>query len=222
MRANTWSLSAMNAMKPGIINIPFQFLTIKSFTMTFFKLFRRSKKILNQKIPAEQTLPIAESAVVVDRNIFVDEQEPEMKTPVKKLVNHIEAFMDQNFEWQGYNDGYSYPDTEYLENKLKLIKSDFRFAVDKYLDAKRTELGELKLHVIKTAGISQMLEAQLNEKMKQLEVNIHELDMQKILSIENEGIVSSAAHAYRLGFIKGVEKYQQEKLFAGSTGLFNS
>jgi adenine/guanine phosphoribosyltransferase-like PRPP-binding protein len=65
------------------------------------------------------------------------------------------------------------------------------------------------------------LASQLAEKTKLVEANIHELDIQKILSIENEGIVSSAVHAYRLGFIKGVEKFQQEKLFAGSTGLFN-
>lgn len=189
--------------------------------MSFFNLFRRSNPVVNQETPKEQPLNILEPVKMVDHNLFVDEQEPEVKTPLRKQVNHIETFMDQNFEWQGYNDGYSYPETEYLENKLRLIKSDFRFSVDKYLDAKRSELCDLKLHVIKTSGISSRLENQLNEKIKFLEINIHELDMQKILSIENEGIVASAVHAYRLGFIKGVEKFQQEKLFAGSTGLYN-
>jgi len=189
--------------------------------MSFFNLFGRSKQVVNQETLSGQPLTLSESVKMVDHNLFVDEQEPEMKTPIKKQVNHIEEFMDQKFEWQGYNDGYGYPETDYLETKLRLIKSDFRFAVDKYLDAKRSELGELKLHVIKTAGISTQMEAQLNEKIKQLEINIHELDTQKILSVADEGIVSSAVHAYRLGFIKGIEKFQQEKLFAGSTGLFN-
>ena len=190
--------------------------------MSFFNFFRRNNTpVVNQETTSAEPFNTAESAKVVDHNLFVDEQEPEIKTPIKKQANHIEAFMDQNFEWQAFNDGYSYPETDFLENKLKLIKADFRFAVDKYLDAKRSELGELRMHVIKTSGISEKLEAQLNEKIKFLEINIHELDMQKILSIENEGIVASAVHAYRLGFIKGVEKFQQEKLFAGSTGLYN-
>jgi hypothetical protein len=203
-------------------NIKFPFLTTKTFNMSFFNLFRRNANlVINQEATTEKPLNIAESARMVDQSLFVDEQAPEIKIPVKKQVNHIETFMDQNFEWQGCNDGYSYPESEYLENKLKLIKADFRFAVDKYLDAKRSELGELRLHVIRTAGISDRLEAQLNEKIKFLEINIHELDMQKILAVEDEGIVASAVHAYRLGFIKGVEKFQQEKLFAGSTGLYN-
>lgn len=189
--------------------------------MSILNLFSRNNKVVNDNAAADQQLNVSETTKLVDRNLFVEDEAPEIKTPFKKVVNHIEAFMDQNFEWQGSNDGYCYPESEYLDNKLKLIKADFRFAVDKYLDAKRSELGELKLHVIKTAGISNSLEAQLNEKIKFLEINIHELDMQKILSIENEGIVASAVHGYRLGFIKGVEKFQEEKLFAGSTGLYN-
>lgn len=189
--------------------------------MSFLNIFRRNNQVVNHEIDTIQPVVNMSTEKIVDRNLFVDDEAPELKTPVKKLINHIESFMEQNFEWQGYNDGYSYPGTEYLENKLRLIKADFRFAVDKYLDAKRAELSEFKLHVIRTKGISDRLEAQLNEKIKFLEINIHELDMQKILSIENEGTIASAVHGYRLGFIKGVEKFQQEKLFAGSTGLYN-
>ena len=190
--------------------------------MSFLNLFRRNNKVVNNEAAATgPQLNVPKTSKLIDRSLFVDDEAPELKTPIKKSVNYIEAYMDQNFEWQGCNDGYCFPESEYLDNKLKLIKADFRFAVDKYLDAKRSELGELRMHVIKTSGISDRLEAQLNEKIKFLEINIHELDMQKILSIENEGIVASAVHAYRLGFIKGVEKFQQEKLFAGSTGLYN-
>ena len=189
--------------------------------MSFLNIFRRNNQVVNHEIVTIQPVDSMGAEKIVDRNLFVDDEAPELKTPVKKPINHIESFMEQNFEWQGYNDGYSYPETDYLENKLKLIKADFRFAIDKSLDAKRAELCEFKLNVIKSAGISERLEVQLNEKIKFLEINIHELDVQKILSIENEGVVASAVHGYRLGFIKGVEKFQQEKLFAGSTGLYN-
>lgn len=189
--------------------------------MSILNFFRRSKQNIDQPAITEPQLSVIEPVKMVDHDLFVEEQEPNQNIPEKKVANPLETFMEQKFEWDGYNDGYSYPDTEYLETKLKLIRADFRFAVDKYLDIKRSELGELKQHVIKTAGISVRLEEQLREKVKFMETNIHELDVQKILSAEGEGIVSSAIHSYRLGFIKGVEKFQQEKIFAGSTGLFN-
>lgn len=179
--------------------------------MYLFNRFRNIKSV------TPETLVLPKS---VDKDLFLDEQEPESANN-EKQQNHLETFLNQNFEWQGYNDGYSYPETDYLETKLKVFRAEFRLAIDKCLDIKRGEIGELRLHIIKTAGISPRLEAQLEEKVKLQEVNFHELDMQKILSVEDEGMVSSVIHEYRLGFIKGVEKFQQEKLFAGSTGLFN-
>lgn len=189
--------------------------------MSLFNLFRRNTQVANQNATTDSGLLPFTTLKPVDAALFVEEHQPDMVSVSQKQGNHIEKFLEQNFEWQGYNEGYSHPEADFMDTKLSLIKANFRIAIDKAMDAKRTELGELKLHVIKTAGISSRLQAQLNEKIKLHEVNIHELDTQKILSIEDEGIVSSAVHAYRLGFIKGVEKYQQEKLFAVSTGLFN-
>ena len=189
--------------------------------MSIFNFFRRSKSTNIQEIPVDKSAITNYAGKPVDHTLFVEEKEPELSQVASKQVNHIEVFLNQNFEWQGSNDGYSYPETEYFETKLKQLKSDFRLAVDKCMDIKRSEVGELRMHIIKTAGLSDRLESQLAEKAKQFETNIHELDIQKVLSIENEGIVSSAVHAYRLGFIKGVEKFQKEKLFAGSTGLYN-
>jgi len=187
--------------------------------MPVFNFFRRNKSTnISETASSPET---KEMPRIVDKKLFVEDQVPELETSTKKHNNPIEIFLGQNFEWQGYNDGYSYPETEYLETKLKVLKADFRLAVDKCLDVKRAEIGELRLHVIKTAGISPRLESQLKEKITLVEINIHELDMQKILSAGDEGFVCTAVHAYRLGFIKGIEKFQQEKLFAGSTGLFN-
>lgn len=186
--------------------------------MSFFNLFRRSKTDVHNKAMDTATV---KPPIAVEHQLFVEEEAPELKNPVKKTINPIEVFLDQNFEWQGYNDGYSHPETDYLVNKSRILRSEFRLAVDKCMDARRTEVGNLKLHLIQTNGISPRLEEQLNEKVRQVEVTIHELDIQKILSAEDEGMISTATHSYRLGFIRGLERYQQEKLFAGSTGLFN-
>lgn len=186
--------------------------------MSLFNFFRRPKNAVNNPVTDTN---VAEPVIQVDRALFVDDQAPELKNPVKKASNPIEVFLDQNFEWEGYNDGYGHPETDYLDNKLSQIRSEFRLAVDKCMDARRNDLGALKLHLIDVEDISGRLEAKLREKIKQLEVTIHELDTQKILSVENEGIVSTAISAYRLGFVKGLERYQQEKFFGESTGLFN-
>ncbi len=218
MTINTLLPFARNVMKPAINNTVFPISTTKSLAMSIFNFFRRNHSSVNN---LGVDTAIAEPMTKVDRSLFVEEEAPELKNAAKKMINPIEVILEQNFDWQGYNDGYSHPETEYLENMLSLIRSEFRLAVDKCIDIRRAEIGELRLHQIQTSGISNRLEAQLAEKIKQLEALIHELDTQKILSVENEGMVAPAVYAYRIGFIRGLEQYQQEKLFAGSTGLFN-
>ena len=190
--------------------------------MSLFNFFRRNKPSQEQIVTDSATSTIANDTRTVDASLFVEEQQPDLLSSSPKQENHIQIFLEQNFDWTGYNDGYSHPETDYMNNRLKLIRADFRLSIDKSMEVKRTALGDLKMHAIKTAGISERLELQVNEKIKQLEVVIHELDMQKILSIENEGMIASAVYAYKLGFVKGIEKLQEEKFFAGSTGLFNS
>lgn len=190
--------------------------------MAFLDIFRRNKPAINNHIATAGTVSEDQPKLVVNKDLFVEDREPEQKDQPARFSNPLETFLGQHFEWQGYNDGYGHPETEYLDSKLRLLHAEFRLALDRSLDIRRTEVGELKIHLIKTFGISNRMEAQLEEKIKQHEAIIHELDVQKILSVESDGMVAAAIHAYRLGFIKGLEKYQQEKLFAGSTGLFNN
>lgn len=189
--------------------------------MSIFNFFRASKTTKTASELSNQEAKVIRSSKEIDQTIFVDNEEPDKANDNTPQLSSIEEFLNQNFDWMGYNDGYFYPDNEYYENKLKLIRADFRLAVDKSLDIKRGEIGELRLHIIKTKGISSRLESQLIEKEKSLLASIHELDTQKILSVENEGIVASSIHSYRAGFIKGIERFQQEKLLCGNTGLFN-
>ncbi len=190
--------------------------------MSLFKIFRRN-------MPSEQQPSIhsisgnnSVQAPAVDASLFVDEQQPDLfSSPNKQQENYMQIFLNQKFDWIGYNDGYSHPDTEFMENRLKLFRADFRLSIDKTMELRRAALGDLKIHAIRTVGIATNLSAQLNEKIKQLEGIIHELDMQKILSVENEGTIATAVHAYKLGFLRGVEKLQEENFFGQSTGLFN-
>lgn len=189
--------------------------------MSLFNFFRRNGSNANAVNVTPVAEEVKENASKVDASLFVDYNQPEKPASRRNVNNPIQAFLDQNFDWIGVNDGYSNPQAEYMENRIKLFKADFRLAVDKALDEKRTALAELRIHAIRTQGLSQVMEAQVNEKIKQLEALIHELDVQKILSVENEGMIASGIHNYKIGFIRGLQKYQEEKFFAQSTGLFN-
>lgn len=187
--------------------------------MSIFNFFSRKKQ--NDNIIDADSQDINDQLMpnMVNADLFVDNQPPIPDTAIKP--NPLEKFLSQNFEWNGCNDGYEFPDSEYLNSKLKLIRAEFRTAIDKSIDLRRFEVGELKLHLIQISGISERLEAQIIERIRQNEEIVHVLDTEKILSIENEGIVSSAIQSYRIGFIKGVERFQQEKLYIGNTGLYN-
>lgn len=186
--------------------------------MSIFSIFRKKTISNNQDINSLKE----DSSMLVDRNLFVEDKAPTADQFNTVKPNPVELFLNQNYEFEGYKEGYAHPDAEFLELKIRLIRSNFLLAVDKAMDARRLELGEIRLHLIDVDGISPRLEAKLREKISQIEVTIHELDMQKILSVEDNGLISNAINAYRLGFIKGLEQYQIEKVFAGSTGLFNN
>lgn len=187
--------------------------------MSLLNFIRGNKQTVSKELSGGQ--PNGDvSAKTIAQDLFVDNEGPESQTEAAKPKNILEQFLDQDFELIGYQDGYLYPEAEFLDTKLRIIKADFLKVVDVCVDNMRTEVGELKLHKIKVSGMSSRIEAQIDEKVKILESLIHELDVQKVISIEDNGIVSSAVHGYRLGFLKGVNRYQEEKLFAKSTGLF--
>jgi hypothetical protein len=50
---------------------------------------------------------------------------------------------------------------------------------------------------------------------------IDRLEKEKDLSVCDEGWVMRPVNNYRYGFLRGVERYNEERLIAGCTGLFN-
>jgi len=180
--------------------------------MSLFNFFRKSEKAVETQVEHALEPTVSES-------LFVDTEEPAVAETEKKQ-SAISAFLCKDYMKMGFHDGYLYPNGELMEANIKKLRSDFRMAVDQVIDEKRSAINELKLHQINTRGISERLEEELSQKAQELGNLIHELDTQKILSVENEGLISGSLNDYRIGFIKGVEQYRQEKLLAGSTRLF--
>ncbi|MBA3286211.1 MAG: hypothetical protein H0U27_14300 [Nitrosopumilus sp.] len=180
--------------------------------MSLFNFFRKSEKAIENQV-------VHTVEPTVNQSLFVDTEDPEV-VETEKRQSAIIVFLSNDYMQQGYNDGYLYPSGELMEANIKKLRSDFRMAVDEVIDGKRSAINELKLHQIRTRGISERLEEELIQKLYELENLIHEMDTQKILSVENEGLIAGTLNDYRIGFIKGVEQYRQEKIFAGSTKLF--
>jgi hypothetical protein len=201
-----------NATLQVINNIPFQLLNTKKIAMSLFNFFRKSEKTVETQV---------DQAVepTVSQALFVDVNEPKLAESEQKQ-SAVSTFLHKDYAQKGYHDGYLYPIAELMEANIKKLRSDFRMTADQLIDEKRSAINELKLHQINTRGISERLEEELNQKVQELTNLIHELDTQKILSVENEGWIAGILNDYRIGFIKGVEQYRQEKLLAGSTRLF--
>lgn len=180
--------------------------------MSLFNLFRKAEKSVEKPVePSNEN--------IIDANLFVDNEAPKLNESSKK-INSLSEFISADYGSRGFNDGYLYPNSDLMEANIRKLRSDFRKAIDQVIDQNRTEINELKLHLINTRGISDRLEESLNQKITQLENILHELDTQKILSVENEGIISGSINDYKIGFIKGLERFSQEKFIAGGTRLF--
>ncbi len=180
--------------------------------MKLFNMFRKSEKAISNNADV-----VSDS---VNRQLFVEEQAPvaEDQAIAGTLLTD---FLNRNYEILGFNDGYTYPNAEVLNAKLRKLSTDFRIVLDKMIDEKRSCVNELKFHLINTRGVSERLEEGIHAKITEVENLVHELDLQKVLSVEDEGMIAPVINNYRLGFLQGLERYNQEKILACSTKLFN-
>lgn len=133
----------------------------------------------------------------------------------------LKAWLEQDFSRKGFEDGYYGHSSEILENKIRSIKSDFRYRLDLKIDAARQEVMSLESHKIDVEGMSESMSRKAVLKVDTIKANITELEAEIALASIDEGHVMIAIHQFRDGFLRGTEAYQEEKLIAGSTGLFN-
>lgn len=163
-----------------------------------------------------------EDDINVHEDLFVNSNPPAQFTePVTENCVGLKIYLEQNFFRKGYDDGYNWHSAELLENKLLSIKADFRYNINLKIDASRQEVVKLENHKINVEGMSERLVKQIDNQVNSIRFNITELEAEIALSTLNEGLALIAIHQYRDGFIRGTEAYLEEKMIAGSTGLFN-
>jgi hypothetical protein len=184
--------------------------------MNIFNPFRKRKDTLNN----EEKEPFHET--IVDPALFMETKDPAsgMVQPSDQPVSSLDRFLKLNYEWYGYSEGYGNPASDFMDIKLNALRMTFLQELDRSIDMKRQEIGTLNVALIRMSGITTRMDAEIREKLRQLEQVVEELLRQKGRSVGEEGWLSAALAQYRLGFMRGTERYMQEKVFAGSTGLF--
>ena len=165
---------------------------------------------------------MTEDNVNVLEDLFVNSNPPaQIEEQAAANSSGLKAYLEQDFLRKGYEDGYNWHSAELLENKILSMKADFRYNLNLKIDAARQEVVKLENHKINIEGMSDRLVKQIDNQVASIRFNITELEAEIALSSLNEGLAMIAIHQYRDGFMRGTEAYQEEKLIAGSTGLFN-
>jgi len=181
---------------------------------TLFNSFRKSSEISeNAYAPSSLTDEVME-------DVFVDNTPPVMDELVK-TKNPMKQFLDVNYQAKGFGDGYQYHSADVMDNVLKVIKAEFRQLIDIMIDEKQQETYLLKDALIESEGISDRTQRRLENRIQEHGASIIQLASEKDLSAFGEGCVSGPLNCYQDGFARGLERYQEEKLLAHSTGLFH-
>ncbi|MDZ7740208.1 MAG: hypothetical protein U5Q03_00145 [Bacteroidota bacterium] len=158
----------------------------------------------------------------VSRDIFIDEEKPEIQNkPVAKSGNNVKEFLDKDYLVMGYQDGYTYHSNEMLLQKIKNLKAQFRFEIDHLISEKETALLKFENDMMDASGLSENKDNKFSNTLIKLKDQIKRLEAEKTLSVEDEGWVMKIIHQYHDGYIKGLDKYQEEKIIGISTGFFN-
>lgn len=187
------------------------------FSNVFSKSNSNNAMVANN--PAADTLN--EDNINVLERLFVNNQPP--VASVEKETDNassLKTYLEQDFFRKGFEDGYNGHAAELLENKIRSMKADFRYNLNLKIDQARQEILKLENHRINVEGMSERLVKQLDNQINAMRSNVAELEAEIALADIDQGYVMIGVYQYRDGFIRGTEAYQEEKLIAGSTGLF--
>jgi hypothetical protein len=191
----------------------------------FTKIFGHSNTYSSSatKVEDNTMVPLNQEMIpAINEDLFVDSKAPvQEKEEIRNDGNDIQAFLEQDFHGTGYHDGYTYHTLEMLNNRIKGIKATFRLQLDLAIDRRRMQMLELRTHGIELEGLSESMIRKIEAVEADYQSMITRLEKEKELSAVEEGWVMKPIHEYRDGFLRGCQAYNEEKLIAVSTGLFN-
>ncbi|MGV8964284.1 MAG: hypothetical protein ACOH2V_13020 [Candidatus Saccharimonadaceae bacterium] len=177
----------------------------------------------NERFTTNNKAPeaMSENNINVLEDMFVNNNPPTQANELAKEDNvNLKTYLEQDFFRKGYDEGYNWHSSEMLDSRLKGIKADFRYNLKLKIDACKVEILKFENHKVKIEGMSEIMAKQLDNQLAAIRETINELEVEIALATLDEGLVMISIYQYRNGFILGTEAFQEEKLIAGSTGMF--
>jgi hypothetical protein len=183
--------------------------------------FRKTNGSNNLKVENSIMAEELDNSANVDEDIFVDNTPPSVKSDLQPVITGIQEFLNHDFTGEGYSDGYNWHSNDMLENKIKLIKADFRYKIDIKADQVCNEILNLENKKLEINGLLEQLVVRIENHISEKRYILQRLKTEKELSSVDEGLVMTCIYKYREGYIKGTNSYMEEELIASNKGLFN-
>lgn len=154
-----------------------------------------------------------------EKDLFIETKSPNNEQPPAKKESAVRQFLNKNHFLDGLAAGYEMHCHDGLTIYVKELRAKFRDAVDIVLAGFQQELANKQIILMQ---IGEMLPSQkqcLEVSIKQLQDLIEESKLQKVLSVDGEGWISSALDAFEKGYQKGMVDYLNEKDFFSQTNV---
>lgn len=164
--------------------------------------------------------------VDIPRSLFVNDQQPIVQNNFKNqenmTVNTLEKFLNENHFMSGFNDGYKFHQTEIRDNKIMLLKAEFRTLVQERIDDIRKIIHNLEIEQLKIKGLSETTEQSFRVTIGEHQKTIQQLEHEMELSVDGEGMISRVLHNYNDGFLRGVSLWIADNNLTQPSGMLNS
>jgi hypothetical protein len=184
--------------------------------------------LLNKIFGTKKTTTNTSNDITSD--LFVDTVAPDQSTPDSanaetKTRNSfrptvIKDFLSTDFWKNGYEHAIQFPVQERKNTALARIRADYRQSLQQAQQLLKSEKENHIQESLRMEGVSSVLDAQLQRRLKELEGLEDTLDKQLVLSVDDEGWIAPVIAAYNDGFQVGALEYARvNNLLGGLTSL---
>jgi hypothetical protein len=184
--------------------------------------------LLNKIFGTKKTTPTTSNDISAD--VFVDTVAPDVsksdsvnaETKIRGSFRPtvIKDFLSTDFWRNGYEHAIQFPVQERKNTALARIRADYRQALQQAQQLLKSEKENHIQESLRMEGVSPVLDAQLQRRLKELEGLEDTLDKQLVLSVDDEGWLAPVIAAYNDGFQVGALEYARiNNLLGGLTSL---
>jgi len=185
-------------------------------------MFQSFKSFLNRfTSPASSSISVAEVPTrsfnplspMPTEALFAEHQPPVSEAQSSNEVKPIRDFLSENFAFQGRKAGYEHHNIEYLNMHIQQLRARFRSACDQHLQVLENDLIQAKTVFIQLGDALPSEQSIMQMRIDKINSNMEEVRLQKVLSVDSEGLISEPIHAFITGFHQGLSDYVAEVKF---------